>query len=172
MSGFSWLFCNSCFRSCLWGYSKLRSPLLCSGHGECKMLPGSHSHLVYASSLTKQNVERQKKRDESRGRSAVVITHVSEGLLCRLCNSSASERMFQPTVHSESNCWWHFFMPSSFPRETGEFPGITFFVCMWEADKLEVGFASLCRTKHAGREEAVLLIWPGIIIFKPATIWK
>jgi len=68
------------------------------------MLPGPDSSWVYASSLTKQKVERQK-RNEKRGRSVVVIAHVSKGLLRRLCNSGASESTFQPTVHSESNCW-------------------------------------------------------------------
>lgn len=46
-------------------------------------------------------------------------------------------------------------MPSSLPRETGEFPGITFFVCMWEADKLEVGFASLAElSMQAGKRQS------------------
>lgn len=108
MSDFSWQFCKSSFRLC-WGCSKLGSPLLFLGHSECKMLPGPVGFMppVWPSG-------RQKGRKGMRAEADLQLwLHISKGLLRRLCNSGASERTFQPTVHSESNCWWHFFTPSS-----------------------------------------------------------
>lgn len=62
-------------------------------------------------------------------------------------------------------------LPPSHQRETGRFWGVTLFVCMWEADKLEAGSASLCWTKQASRGKTVPLIWASIIIFRLATIY-
>lgn len=112
--------------------------------------------------------ERQKP-NESRGRSAAMITHVSKWLLWRLCDSGASKRTFQPTNAFRKQLLVTFL-------HTLLLRNCQVFVCMWEADKPEVG-ASLCWTKQRRRQKPVRLIcplkwfWPSRIIFGLETIY-
>lgn len=75
------------------------------------MVCGPGSHWFYACILTKQKAKRQKRVRVEADLQLQLCARKS--LLWRLPNRGVSEGTFQPTMHSESKCWWHLFTPTS-----------------------------------------------------------
>lgn len=101
---FLWWFCNSCFSlPWHWRCPKPGHPQLCPGH----RVPNTPRTAVGFMPLDQAEKE-WAEADQQMG------LHKSARASCEgYIIAGASERMFQPTVHSESNHWWHFFTPSS-----------------------------------------------------------